>query len=52
MVLQAANELEDYPDTLANASGMFALATILSRADRLAGRGLGRGPEPSATSAD
>ena len=35
IVLQAANDLEDYPDTLANATGMFATATALSRADRI-----------------
>jgi Na+/H+-dicarboxylate symporter len=34
IVLQAANDLEDYPDTLANATGMFAAATALSREDR------------------
>lgn len=34
VLLQAVNELEDYPDTVANATGMFAAATFLSRKDR------------------
>jgi Na+/H+-dicarboxylate symporter len=34
IILQASNDLEDYPDTVANATGMFAAATALSRGDR------------------
>lgn len=34
VILQVANDLEDYPDTVANATGMFAAATVLSRSDR------------------
>jgi Na+/H+-dicarboxylate symporter len=35
VLLDAANDLEDYPDTLANATGMFAAATVLSKGDRV-----------------
>ncbi len=35
VILQVANDLEDYPDTVANATGMFAAATALSRNDRV-----------------
>ncbi len=34
IILQVSGDLEDYADTLANATGMFAMATALSRGDR------------------
>jgi Na+/H+-dicarboxylate symporter len=41
VLLDAANDLEDYPDTLANATGMFAAATMLSKGDRADSEGPG-----------
>ncbi len=34
VILQAVKDINDYGDTLANTTGQFAAATILSRGDR------------------
>jgi len=39
IILHATSDLEDYPDTVANATGMFAAATALSRGDRRGPKG-------------